>query len=254
VAGHSNVTIVNGAQTVGTIGKELQDEKSTAFLHARIIELDDPSSPLGQLITRASNTQNKIDARNFVALDPEQERIRVELLVSDVSYEYREGEPLDSSTDGFDFIEAIVALACSGTEVSHVATAKGYVGGLYADITAPPYRALFNSGTSSAKLWSVVKLGRRIDQAVKAIYNRTSTVQKGIVVHGNRFLSHAIFAELSKTHDLSKSDQILDPDVYKASCDMLSRLEAILKVDYRDSYLAPLFKNVGKCTSIKAKL
>src|SRR6202171_4810891 len=38
--------------------------------------IDDPESLLGKRITRASNTQNKIDARNFVALDSEQERIR----------------------------------------------------------------------------------------------------------------------------------------------------------------------------------
>ncbi len=61
----TNVTIVNGAQTVGTIGRDLQDLNSPAFLHARIIELDDPASTLGQQITRASNTQNKIDARNL---------------------------------------------------------------------------------------------------------------------------------------------------------------------------------------------
>jgi hypothetical protein len=250
----SNVTIVNGAQTVGTIGRDLQDENSSAFLHARIIELDDPSSPLGQQITRASNTQNRIDARNFVALDPEQERIRIELLVSEVSYEYREGEPLDSSTDGFDFIEGIIALVCSGTDVSHVATAKGYVGGLYADISSAPYKALFNSGTNSARLWSVVELSRRIDQSVKNSYDRTSAMQKGIVVHGNRFLSHAIFTELAKRFDLSKSKLIPDPDVAKASNDMLCRIETILKADYPDSYLAPLFKNVGKCSSIKARL
>jgi hypothetical protein len=63
-----NVTIVNGAQTVGTIGRTINMEDSAAFLQARIIVVDDPESLLGKRITRASNTQNKIDARNFVAL------------------------------------------------------------------------------------------------------------------------------------------------------------------------------------------
>jgi AIPR protein len=90
-----NVTIVNGAQTVGTIGRNLGGDDSAAFLQARIIVVDDPDSSLGKRITRASNTQNKIDARNFVALDPEQERIRTELLIDKVNYEYREGEALE---------------------------------------------------------------------------------------------------------------------------------------------------------------
>jgi hypothetical protein len=101
-----NVTVVNGAQTVGTVGRALTGEESLAFLLARIIVVDDPDSVLGKRITRASNTQNKIDARNFVALDSEQERIRTELLIEKVNYEYREGEPLDSTVDGFEFIEA----------------------------------------------------------------------------------------------------------------------------------------------------
>jgi hypothetical protein len=92
----AKVTIVNGAQTVGTIGRTLTGD-SPAFLQARIIEVSDPESSLGKQITKASNTQNKIDARNFVALDPEQERIRTELLIEKVAYEYREGEPLEST-------------------------------------------------------------------------------------------------------------------------------------------------------------
>ena len=68
-----------------------------------------------------SNTQNKIDARNFVALDAEQERIRTKLLIDKVNYEYREGEPLKSTVDGFEFIEAVTALACAGEEMSYVA-------------------------------------------------------------------------------------------------------------------------------------
>ena len=88
----SNVSIVNGAQTAETIGRMLSDENSPATLLARIIAVEDPESDIGKKITRASNTQNRIDARNFVALDPEQERIRSELLISKIDYEYREGE------------------------------------------------------------------------------------------------------------------------------------------------------------------
>ena len=87
------MTVVNGAQTVGTIGRTLAVDESPAFCQARVIVVDDLEALLGKRITRASNTQNKIDARNFVALDPEQERIRTELLIEKINYEYREGEP-----------------------------------------------------------------------------------------------------------------------------------------------------------------
>ena len=106
-----NVTVVNGAQTVGTIGRTLAVDESPAFRQARVIVVDDLEALLGKRITRASNTQNKIDARNFVALDPEQERIRTELLIEKINYEYREVEPLESTVDGFEFIEAVTTRA-----------------------------------------------------------------------------------------------------------------------------------------------
>ena len=133
---------VNRAQTAGTIGRMLSNEQSPAILLARIIAVEDPESDVGKRITQASNTQSRIDARNFVALDPEQERIRMELLIAKVEYEYREGEPVESTVEGLEFIEAITVLACASAEISFVAMAKGYVGGLYADLTASPYKAL----------------------------------------------------------------------------------------------------------------
>jgi hypothetical protein len=248
-----NVTVVNGAQTVGTIGRTLAGEESTSFLQARIIVVDDPESSLGKRITRASNTQNKIDARNFVALDSEQERVRTELLIDKVNYEYREGEPLESTVDGFEFIEAITTLACAGDEMSYVALSKGYVGGLYADITAAPYKALFNPSTSSKRMWSLVQLARRIDKAVKALSDQASPTERGVVVHGNRFIMHCIMRRISKAHDLSKNDDIVDAVVSDAVKNVLAGVREAIEEKYPDAYLAPFFKNVKKCADIRAR-
>lgn len=249
----TKVTIVNGAQTVGTIGRNISGTENPAFLQARIIEVSDPDSSLGKQITKASNTQNKIDARNFVALDPEQDRIRTELLIEKVFYEYREGEPLESTVDGFDFLEAVITLACASAEMSYVALSKGYVGGLYVDITATPYKALFNSGTLSRRLWSLIKLSRRIDKLVKAKSDGTPT-QRGIIVHGNRFILHCIFRNISKASDLSASDLIDDSAIQLSVLSVLAGVEKIIDGDYADAYLAPLFKNVKKCADIRSKL
>jgi hypothetical protein len=247
------VTIVNGAQTVGTIGRTLSSDESGAFLQARIIVVDDPESSLGKRITRASNTQNKIDARNFVALDSEQERIRTELLIDKVNYEYREGEPLESTVDGFEFIEAVTTLACASDEVSYVALSKGYVGGLYADITAAPYKALFNPTTSSKRLWSIVQITRRIDKAVKMLSDQSSPTERGIVVHGNRFIMHCILRRIAKKKDLLKSEEIEDAVIDEAVKHVLSGVGKVIDATYSDAYLAPLFKNVKKCTDIRTK-
>lgn len=248
----AKVTIVNGAQTVGTIGRTLTGNDNSSFLQARIIEVSDPESSLGKQITKASNTQNKIDARNFVALDPEQERIRTELLIEKVAYEYREGEPLESTVDGFDFLEAVTTLACASDEMSFVALSKGYVGGLYTDITTTPYKALFNPSTSSLRLWSLIQLSRRIDRTIKMKAD-TSPTQRGIVVHGNRFILHCMLRQIGKSVDLAKSENVKDDVVEGAVVGVLSGVGKIIDGDYADAYLAPLFKNVKKCTDIRTK-
>ncbi len=249
----SGVTVVNGAQTVGTIGRSLTGD-SVASLQARIIVVDDPNSQIGQLITRASNTQNRIDARNFVALDPQQERIRTELLISGVAYEYREGEATVESADGFDFIEGIISLACASDEISYVATAKGYVGGLYADISSTPYKALFNPSTSSKRLWALVSLGRRIDAYLKKNHDKASPTVRGTVVHGNRFLMHCILKKLAKLRPHDGDSSFSDEEIATASSGMLAKIDDVVRSDYSDAYLARLFKNVAKCASIKSKV
>lgn len=249
----SGVTVVNGAQTVGTIGRSLTGE-SQAALQARIIVVEDPESQIGQLITRASNTQNRIDARNFVALDPQQERIRTELLVSGIHYEYREGETPVESADGFDFIEGIIALACANDEISYVALAKGYVGGLYDDIAETPYKALFNPSTSSKRLWALVLLGRRIDTYLRKNHDKTSPTVRGTVVHGNRFLMHCVLKALEKLRSHDGNSTFSDDEVAAASATTLAKIEAIVNAEYSDAYLARLFKNVSKCTAIRSKV
>jgi hypothetical protein len=244
------VTIVNGAQTVGTIGRELANSDSTAFLQARVIVVEDQNSALWQQITRASNTQNRIDSRNFVALDPEQERIRNELLMERVHYEYREGEPLVSTDDSFESIEAITTLACASNEISYVALAKGYVGGLYTETSATPYKALFNPNTSSKRLWSLVLLARRVISALKAAHDPASNKQRGIIVHGNRFLTHSIFKQLGKKYDLNHSKSISDQEIATTAEEVMATVTNVIVKHYDDAYPAPLFKNVKKCSDI----
>jgi acetylglutamate kinase len=84
--------------------------------------------------------------------------------------------------------------------------------------------------------------------------DQSSPTQRGIVVHGNRFTLHCILRRLGKDSDLSASDKITDSTIEEIVKEVLSNVGAIIDADYNDAYLAPLFKNVKKCTAIRAKL
>ena len=250
-----NVTIVNGAQTVGTIGRSLGDKQSIASIPARIIVVQDSEKSIGNIITRASNTQNKIDARNFVALDPEQDRIRTELLIQRIHYEFREGELLENPQDGFEFIEAIISLACNHDDISFSTLSKRYIGGLYDDITTTPYKALFNPGTSSNDLWCLVRLSRRFDKFIKAHLSDEKPEHKGISVHGNRFLLHLLMFRFRLKYSLDDCELIPDIelkeitdikffrcrksnfcDIFRIlSCPTFQKLNQVQKIERRSS-------------------
>ncbi|MGH9627639.1 MAG: AIPR family protein [Bryobacteraceae bacterium] len=77
-------SVVNGAQTVGTIVTTALKEDGKlggARVLVRLISLDNCPPNFADELTRATNTQNRIERRDFAALDPNQKRLRTELLL-----------------------------------------------------------------------------------------------------------------------------------------------------------------------------
>src|SRR5712691_10418348 len=95
-------------------------------------------------LTRATNTQNRIERRDFAALDPNQKRLRTELLLEcQKEYAYQSGENAPQESIGCTLDEAAVALACAMQDVGLSVQAKREVGMLYEDIAKAPYVQLF---------------------------------------------------------------------------------------------------------------
>jgi len=88
----SGVSIVNGAQTVGVIwdiarrdaGLYLNAVK--ARLYVRILSLEKTGEGFGTELTRATNTQNRVQHRDFAALDQEQHRLAAEMALDGLRY------------------------------------------------------------------------------------------------------------------------------------------------------------------------
>lgn len=86
--------VVNGAQTVGSIfaaTTQNAEAVAKAMVPVRIISSAKSADPFASEVTRFTNTQNAIEKRDFVALDPQQERIRQELHIEGVEYAYKSG-------------------------------------------------------------------------------------------------------------------------------------------------------------------
>jgi hypothetical protein len=253
-----DVSIVNGAQTVGAIAtanSKSPDQVAKALVSIRFISLESCPEDFSLRVTRSTNTQNRIDSRDFVSLDTEnQERIRTELQLEGVEYVYKTGYSVRDSRSGFDFLEAIVAVACAHSELSYAVQAKGKVSLLYEDISKAPYKALFNPSLSSIRLWKLVQIHRAVEDKIKAERGTRQGREAMLPVHGNRFLARQVFRYLSlgNLDDPKKDIQaLLDliPEVTIRAIDFTAR--AITEI-YPDSYLANLFKNAKKCQEIES--
>jgi hypothetical protein len=250
----TNVSIVNGAQTVGAIATacaKSPEKIAKATVMVRFISLENCPDDFAARVTRTTNTQNRIESRDFISLDPEQERLRTELQLDGIEYVYKAGYNIRDTKNGFDLTEATVALACSHSESTYSVQAKGKISGLWEDVSKAPYKALFNSSVSSVKLWRLVQIYRAVENQLKS--ERGQGKEAMLPVHGNRFLARQVFKNLPTTNlDDPRTDftYVLSLVPEMTSLSVKITMDAINE-KYPDSYLANLFKNREKCQKIE---
>lgn len=248
-----DLRIVNGAQTVGAIAAARNRDPHTianARVTMRIISLDQCPSDFDKQVTRYNNTQNRIDRRDFVALDIEQERIRGELQLDGISYIYKSGEVLSGTQNGFDLVEATAARACLQTDITYAVQAKREIGKLWDDIEKPPYKVLFNPSVNGPSLWRIVQIMRETENTYNALRADPNGRKRLLSVHGNRFLSHLVLQRVDKEtfdpyHNLDTAK------IKLVTSEVLDKVADLLDKYYPDAYLATLFKNTSKCQSLK---
>ena len=160
------------AQTVGSLGTLIDSnkesfEKIRVFL--KLISLENCPEDFGVQVTKATNTQNRIDKKDFVSLDPEQERIKIELALENINYHYKRSDekfPLDSKNCSVE--EATIALACMNPDVTLAVQAKREIGRLWNDLSKEPYILLFNPRIKGYVIWRSILVLRKVNEILKS--------------------------------------------------------------------------------------
>lgn len=244
-----SVSIVNGAQTVSTLSRVENDESlGQAQVPVRVISLKEAPAGFGERVTKTNNTYNRIEGRDFVSEDPEQARIKKEMELEGVLYEYHRGADFCPSNASCELIEATTALACSSSDPSYFIAVKTGVGRFFYDLSKAPYKALFNPETSGPKVFNAVRFLREcdrwIDEKKKAI-ERRSGYQWGVLVHGNRAITAIAFQKYGVDR-LEAEIKLFGEDLSKEVDDICEQayadLLAMLERDYPKKFLAVLFK------------
>lgn len=257
-----NISVVNGAQTVSTIGRhcaKAPEKVAHALVPLRVISLEKADTQLEISITKTNNRQNRIDNRDFVTLDSEQSRIRAELGVEGIMYHVIRSEAVARTDKSFDLVEATTSLACASGKPSLFVQLKREIGKLWEDISRVPYKELFNPSVNCFFLWRVVQTQRLIDISIEqmSISNGLSSRDLSVALHGNRLISAVVFQTLplgqfgEPTFDFVA--KVTQPFIFSHVQDAYTRLKAALDEAYPNAIIPTLFKNMSKCTDLYAK-
>lgn len=238
-----NLKIVNGAQTTGSIAKAyLKNPRAVkkAYVQVKVISLEHAPIDIANRITTATNTQNRVEAKDFLALDPRQDGIAESMKKLGIQYCFRRGERVVDPSRGLDVQELAMAMAVSSESMASVTIAKRNAGSL----TDPNafYQKLFDKPIEASAGWELVKNWRAASAAVSGFAAKLAGREAQLAVHGNRFIEHVLLttkgaptaARVAKIHAALKP---LVDELHGTDC-----------------YLAVLFKNTKKCEVLRARI
>lgn len=202
-------SVVNGAQTVVAISDAVAKTPLAggARVGLRVIVVRPESADLAATITQTTNTQNDVELRDFVALDPMQTDIRDDFaLTLDKTYAIKRGELDPPPEGGCSVVHAAVALACAYPTVELAVRAKKDTVLLWERDPKGAYTLLFGSRPSALRIWRCVQTLRQVQQSLLDTRESRRGRAEAVAEHGDLLIAHIIFAHITL-------DGIDDPDV-----------------------------------------
>jgi hypothetical protein len=254
----TGANIVNGAQTVGTIGNSggvlaatSDSEAEESWVQVRIISLEKCPPDFARAITRAANLQNAVGNREFAAMDPVQHRLATDFALDKRRYVYKQGESDPKGDGGCDIVEATQALACSYSTALTVQV-KREIGAIWADTNRSPYTDIFNENLTSTAVWRAVLIMRIVDKELQKLRQSNVFSADLIAVHLNRLILHLVFQDVSLKslrHDNADESACLTA-ASEATQKVFPRVAAYIESEHKDNYLASFSKNLTRCATL----
>ncbi|WP_017611995.1 AIPR family protein [Nocardiopsis salina] len=189
-------SVVNGAQTVTTLHRAFQehpDEVAEADISLHVICVSDRSSLLPTRITDTRNRQNRVEDRDFVALDETQALIREDFGTQDLAYTYKRGEPDPVPEHGCSVVEAAVALACAHPNVKLAVRAKQNVDSLWEQGADGAYPLLFGVQPSVHQIWGSVRLRRAVGDHLHGLGKKLRGRGSDMADRADLLVTHLVF-------------------------------------------------------------
>lgn len=206
-----NASVVNGAQTVRSIADAVaqSSEAAEGQVGVRII-VTGTSSDFAKKTTQATNRQNRVEPRDFIALDRVQsaifEEMRAELGL-EYSVQRSELDPLPET--GCSVVEAACALACAHRDPQYAARISVISSdALWERGPQGMYDNLFHPQPGVYLLWNAVSVLRTVREKLHELRGRYEGRGAALIEHGVYLLTHLVIRRLD-TEGMDDSDPSL---------------------------------------------
>ncbi|MFC4562844.1 AIPR family protein [Nocardiopsis mangrovi] len=252
-----NASVVNGAQTVTSAFRAYERDPESvaeAYVLVRIISLEGAPEGFGHSITKATNTQNHMERRDFIAIDAVQSEIQKDFRLSlDKEYIFRRGE-LDPAPDsGCSVTEAATALACMHRDSSLAVRVKGSTNALWEEGQGGAYIRLFGQQPTAQQIWRAVQVFRLVRDRLSVLRTRLNGRPAAVVDSGSLLVAHLVFQRIGR----DKFDES-DGEWQIVLSETPAQVDAVLAcligmVDFHftnKSYITSTFANEERCARL----
>ncbi|MGV8925251.1 MAG: AIPR family protein [Ewingella sp.] len=263
IFGFKKLNIINGAQTVSSIGAIFDsipdDKKDKVRVMIRFINAKDPVF-LGD-VTKYNNTQNRVTGRDFTTQRPEQQKIQKEInFVGGYSYKLlRQEDSGVVASNVIDIDDSLNALVCKSKKPQLIATLKSNRGRFFDSTESALYEQVFNpkNPPSGISVINCVNLYRVCFDILKdTVLSTTNLTDEdsskipSLLTHGNYVFISILMSKIEPvtiTNGIHIYDKTkVEIDTYKLARDIFEYIQ----INYPNSYLARFFQNREKVEQI----
>ncbi|WP_344678410.1 AIPR family protein [Saccharopolyspora taberi] len=257
-----NASVVNGAQTVRSVAEAVAAEGTAASAQVGVrIIVTGKAEVFARQTTQATNRQNRVEARDFIALDSIQAAISEEMRAElGLEYSVRRSELEPHPDTGCSVVEAACALACAHPDSQYAARIATTLDVLWERGSQGIYDSLFRPQPSAYLLWNAVQVLREVRRSLHELRTRYEGRGAALTEHGAYLLAHLVFQRLD-TESIDEPDPKLEwaaqavGETSQLISELLPSVAAAIDVLYTErSQIRAVCSDVSRCREVVARV
>jgi hypothetical protein len=191
------LSVVNGAQTISSAAQFLEQNPDADISNAQVMVtiINTGIDDFHKQVTKARNLQNPVDLSNFAALDDNQERLRQEMALFGVDYQYR---PQRQTAAGIPIItidSLAKALACLHNDIRFAARLKSEPS-QFTNWESESYQALFTADLTGHKALNVYTAFEVIHELITLAERSSPSPEKLVYRHCGYAIASILLKQL----------------------------------------------------------